>query len=76
MQANDPEVSNEDKTIILNVAKKTFEGDSVQRCYIHIHSVRVSQDRNPCLMFTATEKKSCTKKGEDLKSTYHLWFVE
>ena len=70
MQANDPEVSNREKTIILNVAKKTFGGDSVQRCCSHVHSVRASQDRNPCLTFTATEKKSvsnCTKKGEVLK---------
>ena len=55
--------------------KKGFWGDSVQRCCSHVHSVRVSQDRNPCLTCTATEKKSvsnCTKKGEVLKSTYHF----
>ena len=44
----------------------------------HAPSVRVPQDRYPCLMFTATEKKSvsnCTKKGDVLKSTHNLWSV-
>jgi hypothetical protein len=73
MQANDPEVSIQGKTIILNVAKKIFRGDSVQQCCSHVHSVRVAQDRNPCLTFTDIEKKSvsnCMKKGEVLKSTH------
>ena len=58
MQANDPKVSNQEKTIVLNVMKKALMGDSVEWCYSHVHSVGVPQDRNPYFMFTATEKKS------------------
>ena len=70
MQVNDPEVSNQERTIILNMVKKTFGGDSVQRCCSHIHSLSVLQDKNPCLVFTATEKSNCTKNGKVLKLTH------
>ena len=72
MQANDPEVSNQEKTTSLNVVKKTFRGVSAQRCCT-VHSVRVPRDRNLYLTFTATEKKSvsnCTKKSEVFKSMH------
>ena len=75
MKANYTEISNQQKTIILNVMKNTFGGDSVQQCCSHVHFVRVSQDRNLFLTFTATEKKSVsnyTKKGEVLKSMYYF----
>ena len=47
--------------------------NGIAQCCSHVAPVKVPEDRNPCLMFVAAEKKppsKFTKKGEVLEDTH------